>query len=249
MSEKDMNELIEKFMKVEMLLHRYQAHGMRARGPLGNPHRGQGRVLALLKMQAEITQKELAYLLDMRQQSVSELLAKLEQKGYITRRPSEEDRRTTLIALTEEGRTAAEQADPDESALNRVFGCLSEKEQAQLGEYLDRLAAGMKDEVKDMEMNWKDFAAGWGPGGRGKPGRGGPDRDGGHGGHRGPGGRAVWGAFGHGFPENMPGGERFHPDHTGPMPEGREGFGGWAAGCAEWGGPEGEMPVENDEDE
>ena len=47
--------------------------------PYGDSRRGQGRVLAILKMQPEISQKELLYLLDMRPQSLGELLSKLEK--------------------------------------------------------------------------------------------------------------------------------------------------------------------------
>ena len=91
---KEMNHrLFKKLFHMEMLMHRYHACSFRSFGPFGNPLRGQGRILSVLKLKPQITQKELSYLLDMRQQSLSELLAKLEGKGLITRQPSEEDRR------------------------------------------------------------------------------------------------------------------------------------------------------------
>lgn len=171
MSEMEMNDLIEKLHRVEGQLHRLQACRMRAHGPQGNPHRGQGRVLALLKLQPEISQKELGYLLDMRQQSLSELLAKLEQKGYITRTPSQEDRRTTVITLTEAGRAAAGQAEEQEPGMRRIFDSLSPEEQANLASYLDRIAAALEKETEAME---KEFGPGMGRG----PRPGGPDRRG-----------------------------------------------------------------------
>lgn len=60
----------------------------------------------MLKLKLEITQKELTYLLDMSKQALGELLSKLEKAGYITRKPSEEDRRMIIITLTEKGKAA-----------------------------------------------------------------------------------------------------------------------------------------------
>lgn len=68
---------------------------------------GQGRVLRLLDLHSPIAQKELAYLLGIRSQSLGELLAKLEQAGCITRSPSPDDRRTAIVEITDLGRSAA----------------------------------------------------------------------------------------------------------------------------------------------
>ena len=96
-------DLLAKLSRIGELLHRYSHRNHRMHGPAGDPHRGQGRVMALLKMRPEISQKELAYLLDIRPQSLGELLAKLERNGYIERSASEEDRRGMNIRLTEAG--------------------------------------------------------------------------------------------------------------------------------------------------
>ena len=159
MSEREMNDLLEKLHRVESLMHRYQAFSMRAYGPQGTPHRGQGRVLALLKLQPEISQKDLAYLLGMRQQSVSELLAKLGQKGYITRTPSPDDRRTTIVKLTEEGKAAAEQTGQSGPGMEKIFASLSDEEQANLSDYLDRLAEALETALEGWQGPWKDFTA------------------------------------------------------------------------------------------
>jgi DNA-binding MarR family transcriptional regulator len=82
-----------RFARLEMLMRRSHMHKFRSHGPFGNPHGGQGRVMAILKMQPEIGQKELGYLLDMSKQSLAELLGKLEKSGYITRTQSEQDHR------------------------------------------------------------------------------------------------------------------------------------------------------------
>ena len=46
-------------------------------GPLADTTRGRGRVLAALKMQSPIPTRELAYLLDIRQQSLNDAAKKL----------------------------------------------------------------------------------------------------------------------------------------------------------------------------
>lgn len=140
-------DLMELFLQLEALLHRYQGYHFRQFGPLGNPLRGQGRILAMLKRQPEISQKELGYLLDMRNQSLGELLAKLERNGYITRTPSEEDRRTMNIKLTPEGAEAAENIDPTRIDIHKVFTCLNEEEQNNLSLYLERLITELENQL------------------------------------------------------------------------------------------------------
>ncbi|WP_343210698.1 MarR family winged helix-turn-helix transcriptional regulator [Anaerolentibacter hominis] len=145
-------ELIEKMMHLQWLIQRQhvQMHGRR--GPFADPTRGQGRVLALLKMQPEISTRDLSYVLNIRQQSLSELLGKLEKAGYITRSQMESDRRVVMVKLTESGKSA-EQESP---AFPDLFGCLNEDEQAAFGDYLDRIIARAEKELgedgrRDME--------------------------------------------------------------------------------------------------
>ena len=151
MSENERN-LLEQFVRVQWLLGRYYFQNHMAHGPMGNPYRGQGRVLKLLKMQPEISQKDLSELLDMRPQSLGELLAKLEQSGYITRSPSENDKRVMIVRLTQAGAEAKgqEEGRPD---CGKLFDCLSVEEQANLGEYLARLIAEFEKQFGD-DGNW-----------------------------------------------------------------------------------------------
>jgi DNA-binding MarR family transcriptional regulator len=76
-----------------------------------------------------------------------ELLAKLEKSGYITRRPSEEDRRTMIVTLTEEGKAAADKPESGETELSGIFDCLNEEETGKFIEYLDRLIAALEKEL------------------------------------------------------------------------------------------------------
>ncbi len=81
-------------------------HGGPGRGRRSGVLEGQGRVLRLLDLHSPITQKELAYLLGIRSQSLGELLTKLEEVEYIQRTPNPEDKRTAIVAITDQGRSA-----------------------------------------------------------------------------------------------------------------------------------------------
>lgn len=140
-------EILEQLMRLQALLHRYHTQHFMEFGPLGNPHRGQGRVLSILKLKPEISQKELTYLLDMSKQGLAELLNKLEKKGYIKREPVEEDRRSFNIKLTEEGAAVAGKIDDMPLDLDKVFDCLSDDELTQLYEYLQRIVECLEDQL------------------------------------------------------------------------------------------------------
>lgn len=73
-------------------------------------YKGQYRCLFVLENVDAIAQKELAKLLQIRPTSVSELLSRLEQKGWVQRTASEADKRVILVSLTENGRTEAKRA-------------------------------------------------------------------------------------------------------------------------------------------
>lgn len=161
MSEKDI-DLMKKLFRVVVPLYRYQAHNFRTFGPMANPHRGQGRVLSILKLQPEISQKELSYMLDMRSQSLGELLSKLERNGFITRTPSDEDRRVMIIKLTEAGKEAAGKVEQKSADTSEVFDCLNDEEQIKLGEFLDRIADALEQRLADGEVPEHHSEGPWG---------------------------------------------------------------------------------------
>lgn len=143
-------DLTEQFTRLQWLFHRYHLQSHTQHGPMGDPRRGQGRVLAILKMKPEISQKDLSYLLDMRPQSLGEILSKLEKNGYITRTPSETDRRVMNIKLTKEGTEATETMDQDFS-FDKLFECLSEEEQKNLSSYLSRIIETLEARLDDEQ--------------------------------------------------------------------------------------------------
>lgn len=147
-------ELFEKIMRLQGLLQRQRMQLRAARGPFADPTRGQGRVLAILKMKPEISTRDLSYLLDIRQQSLSELLSKMEKAGYIVRSPLETDRRVMVVKLTEKGENA-QQENPD---FSNLFDCLTQEEQNAFDGYLSRIISALETNLdgESREARWME---------------------------------------------------------------------------------------------
>ncbi|QNK40672.1 MarR family winged helix-turn-helix transcriptional regulator [Caproicibacter fermentans] len=148
------SELYEKLGRLMRLLHKHHLRAYAERGPMADPTRGQGRLIAILKMQDGISTKDLSYLLGIRISSLNELLSKMEKAGYIKREPSETDKRVMLVKLTEKGKNEQQQEwNPD-----AIFNCLSEEEQEAFGAYLDRvihsIEANLGEEMDEDEREW-----------------------------------------------------------------------------------------------
>ncbi|MCL2462347.1 MAG: MarR family transcriptional regulator [Defluviitaleaceae bacterium] len=146
------NELYEKMGHLQWLLRKRRMRGYAEGGPMADTTRGQGRILAVLKLRDGVSTKDLSYLLGVRVSSLNELLYKMEKNGYITREPSEQDKRVMLCKLTDKGR---QEEQPDASASDDVFACLSDDEQKTLDGLLDRMIAALHendDDEWDEEM-------------------------------------------------------------------------------------------------
>lgn len=132
----DNAELMEKFLRIGRLLHQNHRQGQKL---CSDSCRGQGRVLCLLRNHPGLTQKEMCSLLQIRSQSLGELLGKLERGGCILREPSPEDRRVMLIRLTPKGLEAAGCAEENRVEAAGRFDCLTDREKRILSGYLERL--------------------------------------------------------------------------------------------------------------
>lgn len=120
--------------------------------PILDKTKGQGRVLAILKIKSEITTKDLVFLMGISQQSLNELLIRLENNGYIERVPSDKDKRVKVIRLTEKGK----EVDQDSYGSEEVFSTLTEKEITDLDAILDKVIDHMehnggKDTMDEQE--------------------------------------------------------------------------------------------------
>lgn len=132
--------VLQQLQQLQTLMHRMAFHGFTVNGKVAhNPYRGQGRVLSVLSVKPEISQKELSCLLDMSKQSLAELLSKLEKSGYIAREPSQNDKRSTIVRLLPAGEKAAADMGGEPNAVDRIFDCLDDGELEQFSGYLSRV--------------------------------------------------------------------------------------------------------------
>lgn len=172
----DDEELMQLFSRTSMQVRRAQrtgeeAHGHRDHGPRdrrepppppydergghpgppppppsGQGHRAQGRVLALLDMSEGLSQKDIAYMLGIRPQSLTETLMQLEESGFIERRRNPDDGRISNVYLTQRGRERAKQA-----AMSRrlgaqgAFASLDEHDKEELARILRKLSDALED--------------------------------------------------------------------------------------------------------
>ncbi len=204
--------IYEKLSTLQWLMKRRQMFSQAQSGPFADPARGQGRILAMLKIQPEIKTRELAYLLGIRQQSLNELLNKLEKSGHVERKPSEKDKRVMVVHLTEKGKRVQQ----PETDYQEILDCLSLEELQQFGEYLDRIIAAFG--IQEVDDSKEDSITDWMEQARERMGEEQFEqlmsmRE------------RAFGSFGRGrSPADIPGAERFSPDYDGFVPD-RGGFG------------------------
>ncbi|MBR1731107.1 MAG: MarR family transcriptional regulator [Ruminococcus sp.] len=100
----------------------------------------QKRVLIALLENGEISQRELTARLGITAASMSELITRIEDNGYITRRASKADRRIHIISLTASGRKRAiDITEKRKQRHEKMFNCFSDDEKKSFLSYLERL--------------------------------------------------------------------------------------------------------------
>ncbi len=101
---------------------------------------GQGRALRVLNKHGAMTQQELQNRLNIQPSSISEILAKLEGAGFITRTRDETDRRRQIITITPEGQVDLEKHEAARIRRQSVlYASLSDEEQEELIRLLVKL--------------------------------------------------------------------------------------------------------------
>lgn len=144
-------EIFQQFLYSSNLIRRY-LYRINSEIGGGDLHQGQGRLLRLLEEQEGITQKELLQRLKVRPASLSELLAKLQQKGYIARRPNAGDKRVSDIRLTEKGRRAAHLLKEAKREFGReLFSSLNDGEREQFSLILSSLIDSLEEKLGEKE--------------------------------------------------------------------------------------------------
>ena len=114
---------------------------------------GQQHMLVKLRRHGgHMTPRELPECSRIKSASLSEVLSKLECAQLIERTRSEDDRRQLDIALTEKGAHIADELIEQRESFDRqCLACLSEQEQQQLSDMLDRLVEHWKT------ISWEDI--------------------------------------------------------------------------------------------
>lgn len=112
--------------------------------------------MIVLKEVGTITQRELTERLGIQPGSASEVIAKLEDAGNLSRVPSASDHRTMDIALTEQGRILAETLLAQrEKRHEEMFSCLSEEEKSSLLGLLEKINEDWEKRYQEMGKEQK----------------------------------------------------------------------------------------------
>ncbi len=97
----------------------------------------QRAVIQLLQENGAMNQRDIQEKLDIQPGSASELISKLESKGFLRRSRNEADKRKITITLTEQG-SALDTTAPERTLVRR-YCALNREEQLQLTALLERL--------------------------------------------------------------------------------------------------------------
>lgn len=112
-------------------------------GFLRNHTEGKGsqrRVLFFLRERGPMTQREILEEMGVRAGSLSELLSKLEAKGYVKKERSETDKRNYNVSITDSGLLALEEMHvKHQAAMSDLLSDLSLEERSQLAALLKKL--------------------------------------------------------------------------------------------------------------
>ncbi len=133
------------FLEAYYLMHNYSTIWYRKNFSGMDPKQGQGRILSALRRNRTISQKELGLMLDIRPQSLGELLQKLENNGYITRHRSSADKRALIVELTAKGEFFQRQR-PD---YDKLFVDLNAKEKELLSQSLGKISKRLYEVIED----------------------------------------------------------------------------------------------------
>lgn len=114
----------------------------------------QKRLLILLLETGPITQRELTERLGIQPGSASEVVAKLENAGLLTRTESKADRRTVDVTLTGEGENQAKEAKSQRDGRHgEMFAALSEDEKSQLLGLLEKVNRDWESRHKERRCH------------------------------------------------------------------------------------------------
>lgn len=146
-------ELFERMKLFEWLLKKKYFIDTQGKSITSDVTRGQGRILAYLSKYPEgLSTKKLSNKLGVRTSSLNETLAKLEHHGFITREPSENDRRVIINQITSTGLEMV----PTEFDFT-FFDCLEEDERVIFSNSLEKITQELFNYLQEKgEANFEE---------------------------------------------------------------------------------------------
>lgn len=112
----------------------------------------QRRLLGIIKKCGVVTQHELVGMMGIRPPSLSELVSKLEDKGYIVRKRDETHRRRLSVSITPQGEQAlAEMQKEHERILMELFAALDEEERRDVSRLLKKLLDSWEPRHRELK--------------------------------------------------------------------------------------------------
>ena len=126
-----------------------------------------GRLLECVSAAPGVSSRELCEALDLRPSSLSEILARAEGEGLLTRAVDEEDRRVLHISLTEKGRSVVREMETarGEDAKKKA-SCLTEEEKRQFCSLCEKLSVHIESLALELPEGMTPPPDGWEPHGR-----------------------------------------------------------------------------------
>jgi DNA-binding MarR family transcriptional regulator len=148
-----MSELTNKVLKKLSKLTKNQFLIVIANGKIQNVtgtktnKKGQSKILEVLKdFPNGLSAGDLGDFLDVRPSSVTGAVSKLEERGFVSRVPDEDDKRIVMIKLTKQGDEALKKVQSDVNDISEeIFTNFTKKEINEFSAYLDRAISNLDD--------------------------------------------------------------------------------------------------------
>ncbi len=155
------HQLYHTLARLSRQIHRME-HWIAGRVLLGKAklYRGQTHLLLLISQNNGASQGDLAERMDVRPSSMTEMLMKMEQAGFITRKQDDKDQRIMRIFLTEDGEKIADESKAAvENFITKIFSCLTPEEQDNMLNLIKRVSLNIEtlDSSDEMALHHRDF--------------------------------------------------------------------------------------------
>jgi len=120
-----------------------------------------GRLLGRVAGNADISSRELCEMMDLRPSSLSEMLARAEAEGLITRRADEEDRRVVRVTLSPKGQDLVDEMDRARTEdARKKAACLTEEERELFCVLCEKLSGHIESLALDLPEGMRPLRRG-----------------------------------------------------------------------------------------